>query len=53
MSDAHSDVQPPDARALGDAAVPALRAIRRRKRTANLEWFEVLYRAYVIAFLAG
>ena len=58
MSDAHpgvqdSDVQDSDVQALGDAAVPALRAARRRKRTANLEWFEVLYRAYVIAFLAG
>ncbi len=47
-----SDPDPED-QTLGDAAVPALRAARRRKRMANLEWFEVLYRAYVIAFLAG
>ncbi len=37
----------------GNDAVAALRATRRRKRMAQLEWFEVLYRAYVIAFLAG
>ncbi len=53
MSDSDPEVQASGDRALGDAAVPALRAARRRKRMANLEWFEVMYRAYVIAFLAG
>ncbi len=37
----------------GTEAVRALREVRRRKRMADLEWFEVLYRAYVVAFLAG
>ena len=31
----------------------ALRLTRRRNRMADLEWFEVAYRAYIVAFVVG
>ncbi len=38
---------------LFDDAVVALRATRRKRRTAELEWFEVAYRVYLVALFGG
>ena len=37
----------------GDRALHDLRRLRRRKRLAELEWFEALYRVYLAAFVFG
>ncbi len=38
---------------IGEAALHELRRTRRRKRLAELEWFEALYRVYLAAFVFG
>jgi hypothetical protein len=38
---------------LGDAAAREMRRTRRRHRLADQEWFELLYRVYLAAFLGG
>lgn len=38
---------------LGLSALRDLRRVRRRKRLAELEWFEALYRVYLAAFVFG
>lgn len=43
----------PDHSSTGMAAARALRRTRRRHRLADQEWFELLYRVYLAAFLGG
>ena len=38
---------------IGEGALRDLRRARRRKRLAELEWFEALYRVYLAAFVFG
>src|SRR5688500_15136254 len=39
-------------RVIGDAVL-ALRRARRRNRLADLEWFEAMYRVYLVALFGG
>src|SRR4051794_22907185 len=48
-----SPASPESPVSLGDAALDDLRRARRKIRIADLDWFEALYRVYLVAILFG
>ena len=50
---AHTSGGEPTDDSTGHDALRAMRRARRRNRLADLEWFEMLYRVYIAAFLGG